>query len=183
MKNLVRRKSALNRLRGAVGRDFDKVRLLLSCEALLLPGLSEAEDLPMLAVPGTNLLPIAVAPCTALSVKEKREIANLVQRCALCPLYCHVERIFPLFGDSFFDFLLQKHAAFLVSPRAFSDPTLMQILLRAIRHGARIFLGSNAHSADGEPYRQVPPAGSGLASTVHRMIFESTDELFDKIRK
>jgi hypothetical protein len=174
---LVRRRSAYLRLRDTVGKEFDRIKLFLSCEAILQPEIASTDELPLLTIPGTNLLPLAIPPGEFIPDVLMREIVHLVQKRGICPLYCHIERYFSLFGPRFSDFLLQTHAAFLVSPRAFSDSELVAVILRAIRHGARILLGSNAHDTEHLLPYFSPPALGGMAHAAYRIISESTDEL------
>ena len=179
---LVRRRASLGRLREAVGAPFRNVSLLLSSEAMLMPGISTLDGLHLLTVPGTNLLPVVFPPSTALPPVLIREVAHMVQKRGICPLYCHTERYYSLFGEKFEEFLLMKHATFLVSPRAFSDDGLVLSLLRAIRHGARIFLGSNGHDNEARSPLLLPPQGSARASFAFRIISEMTDDFFASLK-
>lgn len=179
---LLRRRLSVASLGEAFGKDFRYVHLLPSAEVALLPGVGSLADLPCLAIPGTNLLPVLFPIGEGIEDVAMREIAIIVQKRRLVPLFCHAERAFPFFGERFAELLGRANCSFLFSPYALTDPALALELLRALRRGARLFLGSNAHDLEGRPPSLSPLDGySKTAVFVHDALRQATDELFSTL--
>ncbi len=179
---LLKRRLSIASLREAFGKDFRYVHLLPSAEVALVSGVSSLPELPCLAIPGTNLLPVLFPICDTVGVSAMREISVIIQKLHLCPLFCHTERAFPFFGDRFAELLGRANCAFVFSPYALTDNTLAIKLLQAIRRGAHLFLGSNAHDLEGRPPSLRPVDGySKTAAYVHGVLRRKSDEFFSSL--
>ena len=181
---VLRRRQAIQRLKLAFGPKFRNVCLLPSAEVMLMSGVSDVEALASLAIPGTNLLPVVFPIGGSIPDALMREVARMVQRLALCPMFCHVERYLPFYGERFDAFLGMNHAAFLLSPHALTLPELAESVAKALRQGARIFLGSNAHDLCLRPPTVEAEEGyNGAAAYAYRAIRKSTDDFFTSLAK
>ena len=179
---LCRRRLALARLRAAFGKRYRNVHLLPSAEVMLMSGISTLEGLPSLAIPGTNLLPVVFPIGDALPAPLMREVAHLIHHRGLCPLFCHVERYLPFFGDDFDGFLAMNHAAFLISPHALTSASFAASVAKAVRHGARVFLGSNGHDLSLRPPSVEAEVNyAGAAAYAYRTVRRATDDFFTSL--
>ncbi len=179
---LFRRRQAVWRLKHAFGPNYRYVHLVPSAEIMLMPGVSDVEGLPSLAIPGTNLLPVVFPIGSSIPDDLMHEVARIVQRLSLCPMFCHIERYLPFFGENFDAFLAMNHAAFVISPHALTLPDLARPVAKAVRSGARIFLGSNAHDLSLRPPTVEAEEGYiGAAAYAYRTIRKDTDAFFTSL--
>ncbi len=179
---LLRRRLSIASLREAFGKDFRYVHLLPSAEVALLSGVGSLPELPCLTIPGTNLLPVLFPIGERIEDEAMREISVIIQKRRLCPLFCHAERAYPFYGDRFAALLDRANCAFLFSPYALSDANLSLEILQALRRGAQLFLGSNAHDLEGRPPSLAPVDGySKTAAYVHAALRRKSDEFFSSL--
>ena len=182
---LLRRRLAFERLAKEVGKRIYRVLFLSSAEVMLLPGVGTISDLPSLTIPGTNLLPVDFPPADRITDDVMRELAHIVQKRRLRPLFCHVERHFDLFEEKFEEQLLSfTHGAFMISANAFPDAALSAALIRALNNGKELFLGSNAHGLRSRAPTLFPREElSGYSAFAYRRIAQDTDVFFARLRK
>ncbi len=181
---LLRRRLSISSLREAFGKDFRYLHLLPSAEVILSPGVGMLPELPHLAIPGTDLLPVLFPIGDRIPEDAMREIAVILQKRRLTPLLCHAERAFPFYGERFLELLCRQNIAFLFTPYALTDTALATLLMQALRRGARLFLGSNAHDLEGRP-PTLSPCGdvTGTAAYVYRTLRRESDAYFTALVK
>ena len=184
---LLRRRLAFDRLAKTVGKRIYRVLFLSTAEVMLMPGVSTLPDLPSLVIPGTDLLPVDFPPSDCITADVMRELAYIVQKRRLRPLFCHAERHFTLFDPERFEnqLLAFTHGAFMISAHALPDAELSAVLIRALNNGKELFLGSNAHGLRSRASATLSPREelSGYSSFVYRKIAQDTDLFFTRLRK
>ena len=184
---LVKRRASFSRLAKACGKRIYRVQFLASAEVQLFPGVAALPDLLALCIPGTTLLPVAFAPSCGISNDIMRELAHLVQKRGLTPMFCHLERLHALFSPESFEALLSfTHGVFCVSASAFPSGELAAAIIRAIGKGKRFLLASNAHNNTKRPPLLVPRQTDALDGPSHfafRRLSRDTDAFFLSLRR
>ena len=183
---LLRRRTAFRRLAGEVGARIHRVLFLSSAEVMLMPGVSTIPELPSLAIPGTDLLPVDFPISDHITDEIMRELAYIVQKRRLRPLFCHIERHFPFFSPHHFEAQLLgfSHAAFCVSAQAFPDQELSAAIIRALNNKKVFFLCSNGHDSKRRTASLRPQVAlSGYSSFVYRRLAADTEDFFFRLRK
>ena len=183
---LLHRRLAFERLAEAVGKRIYRVLFLSTAEVMLMPGVASLTELPSLAIPGTNLLPVDFPPADHITDDVMRELAYIVQKRRLRPLFCHTERHFTFFSPERFEnqLLSFTHGVFLLSARAFPEDMLAAFLIRAINNGKTFLLCSNAHGIQGRTPSLSPREDlSGYSAFAYRKIAQDTDAFFAEVRE
>ena len=183
---LLRRRLAFERLAKEVGRRIYRVLFLSSAEVMLLPGVSRLPELSLLTIPGTDLLPVDFTVSDRIPDAVMRELAHIVQKRHLRPLFCHIERHFEFFDyDRFEKQLLGfTHGAFCVSAQAFPDDKLSAALIRALNNEKEFFICSNGHGLRSRQASLLPRTSlSGYSSFAYRRIVADTDRLFMRLKR
>ena len=182
---LLHRRAAFRRLAETVGRRIYHVLFLASAEVMLMPGVSRIPDLPSLAIPGTNLLPVDFPLADRITDDVMRELAYIVQKRKLRPLFCHVERHFEFFSPEKFEnqLLAFTHGAFCISAQAFPNQELAAPIIRALNKEKLFFLCSNGHGVKSRPATLLPHAEvSGFSAFAYRRILSDTNKFFAQLR-
>lgn len=183
---LLRRRIACDRLTKEIGQRLYRVLLLSSAEVMLLPGVSQLSDLPLLTVPGTNLLPVDFPISDHIPDTVMRELANIVQKRHLRPLFCHIERHYCFFDPEMFEKQLLgfTHGAFCISAQGFPDDALSAMLIRALNNKKLFFLCSNGHGLRHRMASLLPREKlSGYSAFVYRRIVADTDSFFTQLKR
>ena len=183
---LLRRRCAFRRLFDAVGQRLYRVLFLAAAEVMLLPGVSALSELPSLVIPGTDLLPVDFPLSDGISDDVMRELAYIVQKRHLRPLFCHIERHYDFFSPEKFEkqLLSFTHGAFCISAQAFPNHELSAALIRALNNGKQFFLCSNGHGLRSRRATLAPrDALSGYSAFAYRKIAKDTDMFFLKLRR
>lgn len=183
---LVRRHSAFRRLADAVGRRVYRVLFLCSAEVMLMPGVSGLSELSSLTIPGTDLLPVDFPPSDRISDDVMRELAVIVQKRKLRPLFCHLERHYTFFSSEMFEKQLLgfTHGAFAVSADAFPNNELSAALIRPLNNGKLFFIASNGHGLRNRRATLAPHGVlSGYSAFAYRRIVADTDAFFLQLRR
>lgn len=186
---LTRRRAAFRRLVEAVGPRIYRVLFLASAEVYLFPGVASLTELPSLCIPGTNILPVTFSPSRAIPNDVMRELAHLVQKRSITPMFCHIERHHALFTpDSFRALLSFTHGVFCVDASAFPCRDLSESIIRALGKEKRFFLASNAHNNTSRPpllfYEEQEQVNwDGPSHFVMRRLSRDTDAFFLRLRR
>ncbi|MBQ8351036.1 MAG: hypothetical protein IJY20_03195 [Clostridia bacterium] len=148
---LRRRRESHQALRLALGDTFNRFRLFLSAEVLLLPGLGSVAQLQKLCIPGTPYLPIAL-PLGKFEDWMMREISALLHKRQLRLVICHLERYYFMYSAADFARLCGlPNTIFQVGANALIYSEIAQTVIKLSLAEKNVLLGSNAHNAIDRP--------------------------------
>ena len=124
--------------------------ILLGAEILYYPGISYSEDIPKLAIQGTDLLMIEM-PFVKWTDRIFDELNSLQYNARLHIVLAHVERYQSIQKRAMFESLFEQPFLFQCNADAFQYFTTRRLALRLMDQGLLHFLGTDCHNTDKRP--------------------------------
>lgn len=147
---LIRRNKSFNNLQGNLSNQYPKIHL--GAEVKYYQGISHMEGLDKLCIEGSNilLLEMPFGKWSNFVVSEVIELANTTR---FRIMLAHVERYFSLQSKSVWRMLYENGVLMQVNAGAFLSMGTRRKVLRFIKSGGVLFVGSDCHNLSSRPPR------------------------------
>ena len=145
---LTRRSEALVAMAGVAPLEME---ILLGAEVLIEKGLSDTEDLQLLAIGNSKhiLLELPYSPFKEWMLEE---IYGIIHRFGLNPLLAHLERYTKWYNDTDLARVLSiRGATFQINNDALFKMSTRRFALELVRGGVPVVFASDAHNTDTRP--------------------------------
>lgn len=173
---LENRKKAFELLNNEIKkRDLSLPKLLLGAEVYYYHGISKMEELPTLALEGTNLLLLEM-PMAPWGEYAFREIDELTNTSSLNVVLAHIERYFKYLKKGDIERLLDMGALLQVNASFFLTRSTKRKALKMFKEDYLTFIGSDCHSTKHRP----PRIGEATNIIKDKFGQESIDDFFRK---
>ena len=181
---LRRRKECYELLRNSAPPDaMTRMRILLSAEVTICPGVSQIPQLGKLMIPHTKCLPIAL-PIGGYTKECVTEISHLLHKRKIVPVICSLERYYLMYSKEDYQKLVNlPYAVFQFGTTALLNRDIVYEAARLVNVGRTVLLGSNAHGAVRRPPLDEHAAEKIMeqcGETVFKILALHTDAYFNE---
>ena len=144
---LSRRKDSYSDLRKHAGPLLHRMKLLLSAEVYLSPGVSHLPLLDRLCIPNTRCLSIEL-PLGSFNRHMMAEIAHLLHKRKIIPIITATERYFLMYSKQDYETLTGlPNTVYQFTVNALHNKDILHEAIRLLHTGHYVVLGSNAHDS------------------------------------
>lgn len=149
---LKRRNNAIRQLKNAMLLSAEVYpKVVVGAEVLFFPGISEAEDVPLLQIGNTGSILIE-PPMSPWSEDMLEEIRQLGRNFDLIPIIAHVDRYMTMLQDpSLIDRVLQRDLVVQVNGSYFLNPKTQKVAFANLKAGKIQLIGSDCHNLESRP--------------------------------
>jgi len=149
---LKRRNNAIRQLKNAMLLSAEVYpEVVVGTEVLFFPGISEAEDVPLLQIGNTGSILIE-PPMSPWSEDMLEEIRQLGRNFDLIPIIAHVDRYMTMLRDpSLIDRVLQRDLVVQVNGSYFLNPKTQKVAFANLKAGKIQLIGSDCHNLESRP--------------------------------
>lgn len=150
----------------------ESIRIIKGAEVAFFPGMSRAEELPLLCIENTRLMLVEMPFCSWTN-KEIKELEGLINR-GMTPIMAHLERFYGFQKDKkIMNELLELPVYVQLNAEAFLSWWLRRMPLKLLKNGDAHLLGSDAHSV----HRRPPNLAEGRKVIEERLGREALDDI------